>query len=74
MEGLDNSQMICFEAVLDFVDGMSTRRANRNSQRWPEVSDSRFRNLSVSMLDTDTSFFLRAVRPFYRETAATKRP
>ncbi|KAJ9113728.1 hypothetical protein QFC20_001753 [Naganishia adeliensis] len=40
MEGLDNSQMICFEAVLDFVDGMSTRRANRNSQRWPEYAPS----------------------------------
>lgn len=37
LEGLDNSQMICFEAVLDFVDGMSNRLTNQKSQRWPEV-------------------------------------
>lgn len=41
IEGLDNSQMLCFEAVLDFIEGMSSRLgANEASQRWPSVSKS----------------------------------
>ncbi|KAJ9122553.1 hypothetical protein QFC22_001982 [Naganishia vaughanmartiniae] len=41
IEGLDNSQMLCFEAVLDYIDGMSNRLGtDATSQRWPAYAPS----------------------------------
>jgi hypothetical protein len=64
--------MLCFEAVLDYIDGMSNRLGTDNtSERWPAVSE-RKESEATAISDLDDIHCLLGCA-IYRKTAATER-